>query len=68
MFSTGELGLAGLAKKILNKFILAMHTIADKSMHFLIGDEIIVAFLVGTEIVLGADLLFPALFAFDFGP
>ena len=67
VFAASELGLAGLAKKILNKFILAMLTIADKGMHFLISDEIIVAFLVGTEIVLGADLLFPALFAFDIG-
>jgi hypothetical protein len=60
--------LAGLAKEILNKFILAMRAIANQGMHFLIGDEVIVAFLVGTEIVLGVDLLFPALFAFDFGP
>ena len=68
VFATGELGLAGLAEEILNEFILAMLTIPDQGMHFLIGDEIIVAFLVGTEIVLGADLLFPALFAFDIGP
>ena len=68
VFATGELGLAGLAKEILNKFVLAMLTIADQGMYFLIGDEIIVALLVGTEIVLGADLLFPALFAFDLGP
>ena len=43
MFSTSEFGLAGLAKKILNKFILAMRTIPDKSMHFLIGDETLVS-------------------------
>jgi len=68
VFAASELGLAGLAKKILNKFILAVCAIANQGMHFLIGDEIIVAFLVGTEIVLGSDPLLPALFAFDIRP
>lgn len=68
MFAAGELGLAGLAEKILNEFILAMSAIADQSMHFLIGDKIIVAILVGAEVVLGADLLFLPFSAFDFGP
>ena len=68
MFAAGEFGLAGLAKKILDKFILAMVSIPYQGMHFLISDKIVIAFLVGTEIVLGADPLFPAPFALDFGP
>ena len=45
-----------------------MLTISDQGMDFLIGDKIVVANLVGAEVVLSADPLFLTFFAFDFGP
>ena len=68
VLAAGEFGLAGLAEEILNEFVLAMAAIADQRMHFLIGDKIVVAILVGAEVILGADPLFLTFFAFDFGP
>ena len=60
-----ELAFAFLTKKVGDALIFTMRPVSDQSVDPFIGHLVIIAEWIGTKVIMGADLLFPAAFAFD---